>query len=151
MAEYNLSPEFAFVQALETVSVLKDRVTALQPKKGVKPPLSFYVPNRDDEEQALDGGTGLQTYAAQLHLVGGTYRGLLLLCARAKKAILAMRGATYSTPENEPGDVLRGRILVEDTAMTLSSPDLYEAEVGYYRRVYTVQLDYQTEEVSDEN
>ena len=31
--------------------------------------------------------------------------------------------------------------------MQQSSPDLYEAEVGYYRRMYTVRIDYQTEEV----
>ena len=82
-----------------------------------------------------------------LHLVGETYLGLHLLCARAKMAILDMRGATYTTPENDADDALQGQILVEDTGMTQSSPDLYETEVGYYRRMYTIRLDYQTEEV----
>lgn len=142
-----LSPEFALVQVLETVPGLQDKINALQPKKGVKPPFAFYVSNTDDEEQALDGGTGLQSYSATLHLVSGSFRGLQLLCAWAKAAIRGMRGATYSTTENEPDTVLQGTILVENANMTQSSPDLYEAEVGYYRRMCTVRIDYQTEEV----
>ncbi len=145
--EGKLSPEFALVQVLETVPELQDKTNALQPKKGVKPPFAFYVSDTDDEEQALDGGTGLQQYTATVHLVSGSFRGLQLLCAWAKAAVRAMRGVTYSTPENEPADVLQGRILVEDAIMTQSSPDLYEAEVGYYRRMYNVRIDYQTEEV----
>ena len=147
MAE-QMSPEFALVAALETVPGLLGKTNALQPKKGIKPPFAFYVSDTDDEEQALDGGTGLQRYTATVHLVSGSFRGLQLLCAWAKMAILEMRGRAYSTPENEPDDVLRGRILVEDTGMTQSSPDLYETEVGYYRRMYTVRIDYQSEEVS---
>ena len=146
MAE-QISPEFALVQALETVPGLQDKTNALQPKKGVKPPFAFYASSTDDEEQALDGGTGLMRYTATLHLVESSFRGLQLLCAWAKSAVLAMRGATYSTPADEPDDVLRGRILVEDTGMSQSSPDLYESEVGYYRQMYNVRIDYQTEEV----
>lgn len=149
--EGNLSPEFALVQALETVPALKGRINALQPKKGVKPPYAFYASDADDEEQALDGGTGLMRYTATLHLVESSFRGLQLLCAWARSAVLAMRGATYSTPADEPDDIIRGRILVEDTGMQQSSPDLYEAEVGYYRRMYTVRIDYQTEEVFEDD
>lgn len=145
MAGY-LSPEFALVQALETVPGLQNRVNALQPKKGVKPPFAFYVSDTDDEDQALDGGTGLQRYTATLHLVEASFRGLQLLCAWTRAAIVAMKHGTYSTPEYDDG-APRGTILVEDTGMTQSSPDLYEAEVGYYRRMYTVRIDYQTEEV----
>lgn len=145
--EGNLSPEFALVQVLETVPGLRGKTNALQPKKGVKPPFAFYVSDTDDEEQALDGGTGLKRYTATLHLVGETYLGLHLLCARAKMAILDMRGATYTMPENDADDALQGQILVEDAGMTQSSPDLYETEVGYYRRMYSIRLDYQTEEV----
>ena len=147
MAGIRLSPEFALVLVLETVPGLQDKTNALQPKKGCKPPFAFYVSSTDDEDQALDGGTGLQRYTATLHLVAGSFRGLQVLCAFVKAAIRAMRGVTYSTPQNEPDDVPRGSILVEDANLTQSSPDLYEAEVGYYRRMYNVRIDYQTEEV----
>lgn len=141
-----LSPEFALVQVLETVPVLQNKTNALQPKKGVKPPFAFYVSDTDDEEQALDGGTGLMRYNVTLHLVESSFRGLQLLCAWTRVAILNMRRGTYSTPESDDG-APRGRILVEDAGMTQSSPDLYEAEVGYYRRMYSVRIDYQIEEV----
>ena len=141
-----LSPEFALVQMLETVPGLQNKTNALQPKRDVKPPFAFYVSETDDEDQALDGGTGLMRYNATLHLVESSFRGLQLLCAWARAAILAMRRGTYSTPENDDG-APRGRILVEDAGMTQSSPDLYEAEVGYYRRMYSIRIDYQIEEV----
>ena len=48
MAE-QISPEFALVQALETVPGFQDKTNALQPKKGVKPPFAFYVSSTDDE------------------------------------------------------------------------------------------------------
>lgn len=146
MEGISLSPEFALVAALETVPGLLGKTNALQPKKGIKPPFAFYVSDTDDEEQALDGGTGLMRYTATVHLVSGSFRGLQLLCAWARSAVLAMRRGTYSTPENDDG-APRGRILVEDAGMTQSSPDLYEAEVGYYRRMYAIRIDYQIEEV----
>lgn len=151
MAGYDrLSPEFALVAALEAVPALKDRVSALQPMKGLRPPFAFYISSMDDEEQALDGRTGLQQYTGTVNLVAGTFRGLQLLSARTRLAVQEMQGQVYSTPEDDTEDVPRGRILVEDAVMTQSSPDLYEAEVGYYRRMYTVRLDYQTEEIFDE-
>ena len=151
MEEYDrLSPEFALVAALESVPVLAGRISALQPKKDVRPPFGFYVSDSDTEEEALDGSTGLQEWSGTLHLVAGTFRGLQLLSARARLAVQEMRGRVYSTPENDAEDVPRGRILIEEAAMRQSSPDLYEAEVGYYRRMYSVRLDYQTEEIFDE-
>ena len=148
-----LSPEFALVEALRTVPVLQDaggetKVAAMQPKKGWKPPFAFYIPSVDSEDEALDGPTGLQHFAAQLHFVGGTHRGMQLLCLRSKKALLAMQGSVYSTTpaDGEPG----GSILAEAVNLQQTSPDLYDAEVSYYRRVYTVQIDYQTEEVYEE-
>ena len=148
-----LSPEFALVEALRSVPVLLDdsgdpKVAAMQPKKGWKPPFAFYVPTVDSEDEALDGPTGLQHFAAQLHFVGGTHRGMQLLCLRAKKALTAMQGAVYSTDpaDGEPG----GSILAESVNLQQVSADLHETEVSYYRRVYTVQIDYQTEEVHEE-
>lgn len=142
-----LSPEFALVAALEGAPLLTGRVSALQPKKDIRPPFAFYISTADDEDQALDGGTGLQSYGAQLHLVGASMRELLKLSGQAKGAVRGMRGLTYSTPENGGDGWPRGTVLIERATITQVSPDLYESEVGYYRRVYSVRLDYQTEEV----
>lgn len=151
-----MSPEFALVQALGTVPVIADpaggepKAGAMQPKKDWKAPYVFYIPFVDDEDEALDGPTGLQSFTAQLHCVAGTHRGLQLLCQRCKKALKNMRGTVYSTPEHDPGDGAKGTVLIENVTLEQSSPDLLETEVGLYRRMYNVRLDYQTEEVFTE-
>lgn len=145
-----MSPEFALVAALETVEDLTDRVTPLQPKKGTAPPFAFYVPTADTEQPLLDGPSGLQSFSATLHLVAASHRRLQLLAAEAKQAVLGMRGKVYRTPEEDEAAGLKGAVLIEDAETEQSSPDLYEAEVGFYRRIYTVRLDFQTEEVNED-
>ena len=148
-----MSPEFALVLALGTVPVIADpgggdpKVAALQPRQNWKPPFLFYVPVTDSEDEALNGPTDLQHFAAQLHCVSASYRGLQLLSQRTKKAVRTMAGAVYTTPETDPEEGPKGRILIETASMEQNSPDLLETEVGLYRRIYTVRLDYQTEEV----
>ena len=151
-----MSPEFALVQALGTVPVIADpaggepKVAALHPKKDWKPPFLFYVPSEDSEESDLDGPNGLQSWAGTLHCVAGTHRGLQLLCARAKKALREMRGEACRTPINDPEQGLKGAVLIESVEVAQSSPDLLEMEVGLYRRMYAIRIDYQTEEVYEE-
>lgn len=145
-----MSPEFALVEALETVPILRDGITPMQPKKDRLPPFGFYIPTEDSEEQLLDGPSGLQRFSATLHLVAASHRHLQLICSLAKKAVLEMRGVIYQTPEEDESGVLKGMVLVEDTEMEQTGPDLYEATVGLYRRMYSVRLDYQTEEVKEE-
>ncbi|MCR5136093.1 MAG: hypothetical protein K6C12_03210 [Oscillospiraceae bacterium] len=151
-----MSPEFALVEALRTVPALQDpdggepKVAAMQPKKSWRAPFVFYIPQEDSEERALDGPTGLQSFAATLHCVGGTHRGLQLLCQRCRKALREMPGSVYSTPEEDTGEGPKGRILVEDLDLEQGSPDLYEAEVSLYRRIYTVRIHFQTEEVYED-
>ena len=152
-SEMRLSPEFALTAAMRTVAVLTDpdsnevKFSALQPKKDWAPPFAFYIPTEDSEETDLDGPAGLQHFTAQVQFVGGTHRGMQLLCQRAKKAVRDMTGETYST--ETPGWP-RGSILVEEARAAQSSPDLYDVDVGFYRRIYTVQIDYQTEEVYED-
>ena len=146
-----LSPEFALTAALESVPELAGKVSAIQPKKDFRAPFAFYTPSTDEEQEALDGGTGLQGFVCTLHIVAGSFRALQLLCLKAKRTVRSMCGQTFSTPEKDPDPGPKGRILIEDTDMTQSSPDLFETEVGYFRRMYTVRLDYQTEEVFDDD
>ena len=151
-----MSPEFALVQALGTVPVIaapdggEPKVAAMQPRPTWKPPFVFYIPTQDTEEEALDGETGLQRFTATVHFVAGTHRGMQLLCMRAKKALKNMRGAVYSTPVDDTEEGPKGSVLIEDVIVTQSSPDLIDLEVGFYRRLYTVQLDYQTESIGTE-
>lgn len=145
-----MSPEFALVAALETVPELRNGINPMQPKKDRQPPFAFYSPTADTEEQLLDGPSELQSFSATLHLVAASYRRLLLICSLVKQAVLEMRGTIYRTPAEDEAVGLKGAVLIEYTEMDQSSPDLYEAEVGLYRRMYTVRLDYQTEEVNED-
>ena len=61
-----------------------------------------------------------------------------------------MTGAVYSTPEEDPDAGPKGSVLIEAASMEQSSPDLLEMDVGLYRRMYNVRLEYQTEEVFTE-
>ena len=104
----------------------------------------------DTEGQLLDGPSGLQSFSATLNLVAASFRHLQLISSLAKRAVLDMRGAVYRTPEEDEAVGLKGRVLIEYTEMDQSGPDLFEASVGLYRRMYTVRLDYQTVEVFED-
>ncbi len=148
--ETRLTPEFALVMALETVQALLGKVSAMQPPKAASPPFAFYVPMSDREEDCLDGPSGLQSFSAAVHLVAASARGLQLLSAMVKATILGMRGTVYRTPAEDEAAGLKGAVLIENTVTEQSSPDLFEAEVGLYRRVYTVRMNYQTEEITED-
>lgn len=163
-----LSPEFAIVIALDTIPALNGKVGALQPKKDWQPPFAFYIPTVDTEERTLEGLSGLQHFEAELHFVAGSHRGLQGLCRVAKRALYAMQGQCYATdtaiategmtamavsgssgvsgPEDSD-DTPQDKVLIETVSLEQRSPDLVEMEVGLYRRMYTLRLDYQTEEV----
>ena len=163
-----LSPEFAIVIALDTIPALNGKVGALQPKKDWQPPFAFYIPTVDTEEQTLEGPSGLQHFECEIHFVAGSHRGLQGLCRAAKRTIYTMQGQCYATdsaiategmtamavsgsagvsgPE-DTSDAPQDKVLIEAVNMEQRSPDLVEMEVGLYRRMYTLRLDYQTEEV----
>ena len=145
-----LSPEFALTDALETVPALAGKVSVMQPKKSTSAPLAFYIPQHDSVEKDLDGETGLQHFTALVHLVAPKHRQLQLIARLAAQAVEDMRGSLYRTPEEDPEEGPKGVILVENTEMEQSSPDLYDTDPRLFRRVYTVRIDYQTEEVYDE-
>lgn len=145
-----MSPEFALEAAIESVPALSGKVSALQPPQTATAPFAFYIPTADEEDETLEGGSGLQSFAGTLHIVAGGFRQLLLLCALVKRAITDMKGRVYSTPQPDTAAGPKGRVLIERAEIEQSSPDLLETEVGLYRRTYTIRLDYQTEEFYDE-
>ncbi len=145
-----MSPEFALAAAMEAAPSLAGKVSAMQPKKDAAPPFAFYVPTEDREEETLDGPSGLQRFSASLHIVAAGHRSLQLVAAQVKQAVTGMRGRVYRTPAEDEAAGLKGAVLIEYAELAQSSPDLYEAEVGLYRRMYHVRLDYQTEEINDD-
>lgn len=151
----NLTPDGVMVDALEAITALKKQIWPMQPRKNAKPPFCFYLQISDDEDEALDAMTGLQHTSYQLHAVAGSYRSLDILCGRIKAAIRAMTGRAWARPDTAvcdlavcdkaAADVGAGGLLVEDAQAEQVSPDLYDDDVGFFRRVYQVDIDYQTE------
>jgi len=133
-----LSVDFAMVSAVESVNDLQDQIWPLQPKKNAKPPFCFYEQITDDEEDALDGPTGMQHTGFRLHIVSGGLLSLSAQCAKILAAIRRMAGSSFQNEED-------GSIFVEYVTAKQTSPDLYESDVGFYRRIYEVDFFYQTE------
>ena len=133
-----LSVDFAMVSAVENINGLQDQIWPLQPKKNAKPPFCFYEQITDDEEEALDGLTGLQHTGFRLHVVSGGLLSLSALCAKILAVIRGMAGSVFQNGEGSS-------IYVEYVTAKQTSPDLYESDVGFYRRIYEVDFFYQTE------
>lgn len=150
-----LTPDFVMVTALEEIQGLEDKIYPLQPLKNAAPPFGFYIQDTDNEDEALDGETGLQHTGYKLHMVADEYRKLSLLGSEAKYALSHLQGQSWIRSDAgvvgqvRVGDATPGtpgmRMYIERVRVVQASPDLYETEVGWYRRIYDVDFDYQTE------
>ena len=150
-----LTPDFVMVTELETLPGLKEKIYPLQPLKNAAPPFCFYIQDTDNEDEALDGETGLQHTGYKLHVVAEEYRMLSILGSQAKAALNRLQGQWWTRSDaGVVGQIRVGdatpatpgvRMFIEHVRMMQSSPDLYETEVGWYRRIYDVDFDYQTE------
>ena len=141
------------VRALETVPLLEDpathdaKVWPLQPKKNALPPFCFYEQQTDELDEDLEGDNELRHTRIQLHVVTAYY-GQQATIAQAVRALLkALQGETvYEDPE----DLTSASLLVERAHMEQASPDLYETEVGWFRRIYVIDFDYQQDDKETE-
>lgn len=125
------SPESVVCAALETVPALAGKVYPLEILRSSAPPFAFYAVRTDEAEEALDGDTDLRSMTMDIHFVSGTFAGVLQLAHDACAALHALSGT-------ETDHVLFSRVHLRQ-----SSPDLREAEVSLYRRVYDAEIDYQ--------
>lgn len=152
-----LTPDFVMVEELESLDGLSESVWPLQPQKNAEPPFVFYIQDSDDEDEALDGQTGLQHTRFKLHVVvgPGEYRRLAILGSMIKARLSRLQGQAWERSDTGivgltvvgdampqvPGD----RLFIERVHVAQASPDLFETDVGFYRRIYDVEFDYQTE------
>ena len=116
---------------LESVSGLTDHVYPLAGLKNAKAPFAFYLRVTQDEEDALDGLTGLQEAEFELNFVAATYAKLVLISTLGQKALRQLQGTNHDG------------LLIERVVCQQSSPDLLEENVNLYRRRYRLQFDYQ--------
>lgn len=123
-------------QAVAAVPGLSsNRVFPLEGLQRADPPFVLYIRQSNLAQETLDGDCELRSRRYEINCVAASYGGLNVLSRRTEGALHAMAGKLYSA-EGEPA------VLVQRVRFTQESPDLREAQVGLYRRVYALEVDY---------
>lgn len=133
-----MTPEEAIKTVLEAIEGLRGKVFPAEAIKDVHAPFVFYLQHSEDEEETLDGSTGLMSADFEINCVAQNYAGLTKLVGAVRPALRAMQGVTY------------GDLLIERARVRQASPDLKEKEVSLYRRMLSLELHYQKEENDNE-
>lgn len=126
-----MTPEEVIKAALEPIAGLSGKVFPVKGLKNAAAPFVFYLRLTEDEEEALDGPTGLQSGTFEVNCVAQNYSQLVGLAGSVRSALQGMQGKTYDG------------LLIERAAIRLTSPDLKDEDVHLYRRMYVLQLNYQ--------
>lgn len=153
--EERLTPDFAMVRELETIPELTEQIWPGQPKKNAQAPFVFYIQTSDSEDETLTCLTGLQHTGYALHVVAADYYSLANISGKIKAAMNALTGRTLYRAdgvlcEEAVCDLAEitaddGALFFEDVSIRQVSPDLFEEDVFLYRRIYQLDIDYQTE------
>lgn len=130
--------EEAIIAALESIAGFRGKVYPAEAIKNVPAPFVFYLQHSEDEEETLDGPTGLMSADFEINCVAQNYAGLTGLVSAVRMALRAMQGVTY------------GDLLIERASVRQASPDLKEKEVNLYRRMLSLAIHYQKEENDNE-
>lgn len=133
-----MTPEEAILAVLEPIAGLRGNVFPAEAIKNVPAPFVFYLQHSEDEEETLDGPTGLMSADFEINCVAQTYAGLTGLVADVRRALQSMQGNTYDD------------LLIERASVRQASPDLKEKEVNLYRRMLSLAIHYQKEETKHE-
>lgn len=129
-----MTPEQVLKNALETVDGQAGKAFPLEGLKNAAAPFSFYLRQNWDEDDALDGPTGLQSATFEINFVARSYAELTALSGAAQSVLQALQGTTHEG------------LYIERVKLRQASPDLKEKEVNLYRRMYVLQMNYQEEE-----
>ncbi len=133
-----MTPEEVFLTVMEPIEGLQSKVFPAEAIKNATAPFVFYLQHTEDEEEALDGPTGLMFALFEVNCVAQSYASLLWLVGAVRTALRSMQGQTY------------GDLLIERVSVRQASPDLKEKEVGLYRRMLQLEIHYQKEEKRNE-
>lgn len=123
-------PEQSIKTALEGVKGLKGHVYTAEALRD-EPLFAFYRIRSWSEEDALGGGTGLETAEVEIHIVAESYAAMTATAALAANAVKALRG------------IQAGGAYIERIRISQQSPDLKEMSINKFRRMYVLRIDYQ--------
>lgn len=116
--------------ALEGVKGLSGHVYTAEALRD-EPLFAFYRIRTWNEEEVLEGGTGLETAEVEIHVVAGSYAAMASTATLAAAAVKRLRG------------IQTGGVYIERVSVSQQSPDLKEMEVNKFRRMYLLRIDYQ--------
>lgn len=133
-----MTPEQAFISALTPVESIRGKVFPVETLKYATAPFVFYLQQSDDEDDTLDGPTGLMSAVYELNCVTQTYAALITLVSQVRSALQSMQGCVF------------GDLLIERVSVRQASPDLREKEVNLYRKTLRLELHFQKEVTSNE-
>lgn len=123
-------PEQSIKAALEGVKGLKGHVYTAEALRD-EPLFAFYRVRSWSEEDALGGGTGLETAEVEIHIVAESYAAMTATAALAASAVKALRG------------IQAGGAYIERVRISQQSPDLKEMSINKFRRMFVLRIDYQ--------
>lgn len=133
-----MTPEEVIVTVLEPIEGLQGKVCPAEAIKDAAAPFVFYLQHSEDEDETLDGPTGLMEAVYEINCVSRPYADMVRLAGAVRKALQSMQGVTY------------GDLLIERASVRQASPDLKEKEVGLFRRMYSLTIHYQKEVTPNE-
>ena len=133
-----MTPEQAILTVLEPIEELRNKVYPAEAIKNAAAPFVFYLQHTEDEEETLDGPTGLMSALFEVNCVAQSYASMIWLVGTVRPALQSMQGQTYED------------LLIERVSVRQASPDLKEKEVGLYRRMLQLEIHYQKEEKRNE-
>ena len=133
-----VTPEKLICTVLEQLAELQGKVYPSGALQNAEAPFSFYEQLTEEEEETLEGYTGLRFNRYRIHVVAGNYDALTRLSRKVRMRLQRLQGATMTPPAEDAVP-----LLLEQVTVKQSSPDLWERDVGLYRRVYELELHWQ--------
>jgi len=133
-----MTPEQAFISSLAPVESIRGKVFPVEALKDATAPFVFYLQQSDDEDDTLDGPTGLMSAVYEIHCAAQTYAALIVLVSQVRSALRSMQGCVF------------GDLLIERVSVRQASPELKEKEVNLYRKTLHLELHFQKEVTSNE-
>lgn len=106
-------------------------VAAVEEMRGISTPFVVFTRQEWDEERDLLDWTGLCDASYDVDIVAPSIQAVAAL---ERKVITAFRALEQTTTDG---------FLIEAVAIRQASPDLREKEIGQFRRVYDLQINYQ--------
>lgn len=115
---------------LESVAGLSGKVFPCSAKEGTKAPYLVYLQTGGSTYEALDGYMDLNQKSFELNVVHTSYKNMKSLAELVISKLKGMQGCTISGT------------LIQKLSIDENSPELYESEVNFFRKIINIKIIY---------